>query len=152
MSASRRRQLLFALLVGSVVFGLYMKPWERRRPTVTSVADGSAPVASSAATVAPSTVPVLAAAVGWPTRDPFAQPGEFPMRRDDRPKAAYRASLPRPSVRLQGIVSVDGTRSCVIGGEVHCVGTTVQGWMIAEIAADGIWMSQAGQRLFVPLK
>ncbi|HWO57724.1 MAG TPA: hypothetical protein VNN55_09180 [bacterium] len=152
MSASRRRQLLFALLVGSAVFGLYMKPWERRRPTVGSVADESAPMATNVATMTPSTVPVLVADVGWPARDPFAQPGEFPTRRDDRPKVADRASLPRPSLRLQGIVGVDGTRSCVIGGEVHCVGTTVQGWMITEIAADGIWLSRAGQRLFVPLK
>jgi hypothetical protein len=148
MTDQKRQRLMFALLVFSVLFGLYMKPWERRaKPT--------APEQSAAATteIAPVTAEPqpseIAYASAWPERDPFTRSEEY--RRQGVVTVAEDVSVGTPSFVVQGVMTVNGQMVCVIDGQTRAVGSHFSGWRLDKIDAQGVWVSQGGERHFVPL-
>ncbi len=148
MSAKKRQRLMFAILIVSVLFGLLMKPWERRnRPADASQAD---PASEQVAAV--SARPMLAEVAyvtEWPSRDPFSRPDEkSPVGTDP---ITDEVSLEGPSFALQGIMTVGGQMVCVIDGVSRNVGSQIAGWKVEKIEAQGVWVSQGGERHHVPL-
>lgn len=148
MTDQKRQRLMLALLVASVLFGLYMKPWERRsKPT--------APVQSAGTEteIAPVTadlqVTAIAYASAWPANDPFTRPDEYV--RQGSVTVAEDVSFGAPSFVVQGVMTVNGQMVCVIDGQSRTVGSQVSGWQLDKIDAQGVWVSQGGERHFVPL-
>lgn len=150
MTDQKRRRMMFALLVLSVLFGLYMKPWERRARTAAPLQTDptSAAVDMEAATIEPQTAAIQLVAE-WPARDPFTRPGEF--KNQDAAIITEEVSLGAPSFVVQGVMTVDGQMVCVIDGQVRHVGSQISGWRVDKIDAQGAWVSQGGERHFVPL-
>jgi len=142
-----RQRLMFALLIASVLFGLYMKPWQRRKPVQPLQPE------TAAATVATSSVETVAAditsASDWPTRDPFTRSDEYVVVSSTAPAEAV--DVGEPTFALQGIMTIGGQMACVIDGKTHTVGAQFSGWRLDKIEADGVWVSQGGERHYVPL-
>lgn len=150
MTDQKRQRMMLALLIGSVLFGLYMKPWERRARTVTPI---TSPGASTAVEVDAEAIDaqtvVIDFVADWPARDPFTRPGE--LNSQHAVIVSEEVSLGAPSFVVQGVMTVDGQMVCVIEGQVCRVGSQVSGWRIEKIDAQGAWVSQGGERHFVPL-
>lgn len=150
MSDQKRQRVMFALLVGSVLFGFYMKPWERRARTVNPIPTEAPTAATEVGTVAAEThTAAVVLATDWPSRDPFTRPGEF--RSQNAADVTEAVSIGAPSFVVQGVMTVDGQMVCVIDGHVCSVGSQVSGWRVDRIDAQGAWVSQGGERHFVPL-
>lgn len=150
MTDQKRKRMMFALLIGSVLFGLYMKPWERRIKTVTAIQSDAAPAAVEVETAAFETQTASFELVAdWPARDPFSRPGEFTSQQSVVTTEEVSPGVP-PFV-VQGIMTVDGQMVCVVDGQVCRIGSQVSGWRVDRIDAQGAWVSQGGERHFVPL-
>lgn len=150
MTDQKRRRMMFALLVLSVLFGLYMRPWERRVRTATPLQSDATTGAidMEAASIEPQATAIQLVA-DWPARDPFTRPGEF--KNHDAAITMEEVSLGTPSFVVQGVMTVDGQIVCVIDGQVRRVGSQISGWRVDKIDAQGAWVSQGGERHFVPL-
>ncbi len=148
MTAQKRQRLMFGVLIGSVLFALVMKPWERRRPVI-AVAQPDAPVSDTVVAVAPPVLAAVEYTAEWPSRDPFAPADD---RRSYTPTSvADGASFGPPALSLQGILTVGGELACVIDGSTRTVGENISGWRVEKIEAQGVWVSQGGERHYVPL-
>jgi hypothetical protein len=86
----------------------------------------------------------------WPSRDPFKQSDEKSPMVATMPVA--EVSLGTPSFALQGIMTVDGQLACVIDGVTRVVGAQMSGWRVEKIEAQGVWVSQGGERHYVPMQ
>ena len=149
MTAQKRQKLMFAILIVSVLFGLVMKPWERRKPAVVVQQNGPVEIAVATAQEASALTEVVYVSE-WPARDPFKQPDEKSTM--VATMAVAEVSLGTPSFALQGIMTVDGQLACVIDGMTRVVGAQVSGWRVEKIEAQGVWVSQGGERHFVPMQ
>lgn len=150
MTDQKRRRMMFALLVLSVLFGLYMKPWERRTRTAAPVqADATSTAAGTETAPVEPQVASIDLMADWPARDPFTRPGELKSR--DAAIIVEEVSLGTPSFVVQGVMTVDGQMVCVIDGQIRHVGSQISGWRVDKIDAQGAWVSQGGERHFVPL-
>jgi hypothetical protein len=139
---------MFAILIVSVLFGLYMKPWERRAQKVSTTPDDS--ISSEAAKVsAPVAVADLQFVGEWPDRDPFTRDDEHIGENETATDGFVHTD--EPSLVLQGTFTVDGRMACVIDGKTCVIGSEVAGWTLEKIDAQGVWVSQGGERRFVPL-
>ncbi len=147
MTAQKRQRVMFAILIGSVLFGLYMKPWERRKPVRQS--DIETVTASVAVPSVESVRADITFATEWPTRDPFTRSDEYVVVHSTAPVEAV--DMGEPTFALQGIMTIGGQMACVIDGKTHTVGAQFSGWRLDQIDADGVWVSQGGERHFVPL-
>jgi hypothetical protein len=148
MTPQKRQSLMFAVLIASVLFGLYMKPWVRRDPKAISVTPETGPVEAVEASVEPALTAIEY--VGeWPKRDPFRRSDEYVAVSDNQIDEAV--SYGEPTFSLQGIMTIDGQKACVIDGRTCVVGGKCSGWRLEEIEAQGVWVSQGGERRFVPL-
>jgi len=147
MTQQKRRPLMFAILIVSVLFGLYMKPWERRAEKVSTPDDS---ISSAVAKVsAPVAVADLQFVGEWPDRDPFTRDDEH-IGENETATDGF-APADDPSLVLQGIFTVDGRVACVIDGKTRAIGSEIAGWTLVKIDARGVWVSQGGERRFVPL-
>lgn len=148
MTDQKRQRLMFALLVGSVLFGLYMKPWERRsKPTTDEQTAATTPEISPATTEPQVTAIIYASA--WPARDPFTRSEEH--ARQGTVSVVEDVSVSAPPFVVQGVMTVNGQMVCVIDGQTRSVGSHFSGWRLDKIDAQGVWVSQGGERHFVPL-
>ena len=139
---------MFGILIGSVLFALVMKPWERRRPVI-AVPQADVPVVESVAAAAPPVLADIEYSVEWLSRDPFAQVND---RRSVVTATVYEdVSFGPPTFALQGIMTVGGVLACVIDGSTRTVGASISGWRVEKIEARGVWVSQGGERHYVPL-
>jgi hypothetical protein len=138
---------MFAVLIASVLFGLFMKPWERRK------ADAPPPLEAATANAAVQTVELVNAeiqyATSWPARDPFTRSDEYVVVHESAETEIV--SIGEPTFALQGIMTIGGQMACVIDGKTHTVGSQYSGWRLDKIDAEGVWVSQGGERHFVPL-
>lgn len=148
MTEKKRQRIMFAVLIVSVIFGLFMKPWERRVSVIPS-SDTSSMTGEMTASDAPAMTAAIDAGVDWPDRNPFLSPE--PIRPIDAPTDEDFALAESPPLTLQGVYTVDGQMACVINGESCSVGSHVQGWVVESIDEQGVWVSQGGGRHFVPL-
>jgi hypothetical protein len=148
VTAQKRQRLMFVILIGSVLFALVMKPWERRRPVI-AVPQPDTPVADTVFAVAPPVLATVEYAAEWPSRDPFA------FAEDRRAYTAATvtedATFGPPTFALQGIMTVGGELACVVDGSTRTVGESFSGWRVEKIEAQGVWVSQGGERHYVPL-
>jgi hypothetical protein len=149
MTDKKRQRMMFVLLTASVLFGVYMKPWERRVRTVNPVQPQTTTTAALAEAAAPETQNAISLVSEWPTRDPFTRPEEFKSQHAVIFSASV--SLDAPSFVVQGVMTVEGQMVCVIDGQVCHVGSQVSGWRVDRIDTQGAWVSQGGERHFVPL-
>ena len=133
MTDQKRKRIIYGVFVTAVIWGLYMEPWkhpakpgpspELAEPaTMTIAAATSAPVADNA--------PVIRQTDRW-TVNPFR-----PAVSGRKPAAPAEVIEETPAPTLQGIMTVRGSRTCVLDGRVYKVGDSVGGWRIAEIG-DG---------------
>lgn len=149
MTVQKRQRLMFAMLIGSVLFALVMKPWERRRPAIAiqqpDVSEVEAPVAVASAVLAD-----IEFTSEWPARDPFKQPEEK-QQPVMNASVVEEVSFGAPTFALQGIMTIGGEMVCVIDGATCGVGSNASGWRVERIEAQGVWVSQGGERHYVPL-
>jgi hypothetical protein len=137
MNERTRKRIIYTLFVGAVILGLITRPWERPHPALPPGAPDQVMLASlpnslpGPQSVAAST-PVIRVefASAWPP-DPFQD-------RDNRVEATVPAADPlsapvEPPLTLQGIMTVDGRRACVINGQMGPVGMVIDGWRVARI-------------------
>ena len=148
MTDQKRQRLMLAMLVASVLFGLYMKPWERRSKPNTPV-QPAATMTDSAHTTFEPEVSTISYASAWPVRDPFTRSEEYV--RQGSVTVAEDVSVGAPSFVVQGVMTVNGQIVCVIDGQTRAVGSHFSGWRVDKIDAQGVWVSQGGERHFVPL-
>jgi hypothetical protein len=148
MTEKKRQRIMFAVLIVSVIFGLVMKPWERR-VRVIPPPDPSSVSGELIESVAPAMTATIDAGAEWPDRNPFLSPK--PVRQIDAPTDEYFVPAGSPPLTLQGVYTVDGRMACVINGESCSIGARVQGWVVESIDEQGVWVSQGGGRHFVPL-
>ncbi|MEW5702598.1 MAG: hypothetical protein AB1792_10255 [Candidatus Zixiibacteriota bacterium] len=138
MNERTRKRIVYATFIGAVIFGLLMRPWERhRRSDVTTTTE------SVAATMAPAVVPPDRAAIDtgivldrcafaptWP-RDPFR--GRVDLTGTSTSVIAVETRQAEPGLVLQGVMTVEGRRVCVINGRVGQVGSVIDGWRVLRI-------------------
>lgn len=149
MTSQKRQRLMFVLLIGSVLFGLYMKPW-----VPPNKSESTAPTPEIAATeVAAAGLDPLNSQITytdeWPKRDLFTRSDEYVVV--NRASDVEAVSIGEPTFALQGILTMDGQMACVIDGETYMAGSQCSGWRLDKIEAGGVWVSQGGERRFVPL-
>lgn len=154
MTESRRKQLVFGLFLVAVIFGLFMKPWERRRPdrpvesTVQPQAEESRE--SVAAIMAETDERAkIRFASAWP-ENPFGRRDAVAPESDQAPTIVEKDDGPVP--RLQGIMNVDGRKVCVIDRRTLTVGETIDGWRIATIGENEVVLTRSGRRLRLSLR
>ena len=136
MNEKTRKKVVYVIFVVAVLFGLYMKPWDRRR------GEGNAPTAAS---VEPLNVNPAAAgrddstqirggavfATEWPD-DPFVHRGQA------GPAPVVPTSSDEPSwapFTLQGMMQLGGQAACVINGEILKAGDRISGWTVESVSA-----------------
>lgn len=140
--------LMYGILLASVVFGLVMKPWQRRSLTVAVQPVETTSDEATTAAVQPKLADVVYASE-WPSRDPFKQGDEkIPVTTF---VSTEDVSISAPNFSLQGIMTVGGELACVIDGATRTVGSSISGWQIEKIEAQGVWVLQGGERHYVPL-
>lgn len=140
MTEKRRKQVVFAVLVLAVVWGIYNQPWKRYRSPRDSHAEvesnameaGPAPVAAAvvaaAGTSASATLPVTE----W-TIDPFRNAPAAVS--SNAPKAPVEV-VPVPV--LQGIMTAGGEPVCIIGGKILKQGDRIGQWRVRAITDDQV--------------
>ncbi len=149
MTVQKRQRLMFVILIGSVLFALVMKPWERRRPAI-AIQQPDVSEAVTPVTVASLALADIEYTSEWPARDPFKHPEEK-QQPVMNASVMEEVSFGAPSFALQGIMTVGGEMVCVIDGTTHAVGSSASGWRVEKIEAQGVWVSQGGERHYVPL-
>jgi len=137
MTERTRKRTIYTLFIGAVILALFTRPWEQPYRTATPSAPDQATLASlpnslpGPQSMAASTPEIrVEFASAWPP-DPFQD-------RNDRVEATVPAADPlsasmEPLLTLQGIMTVDGRRACVINGQMGPVGTVIDGWRVARI-------------------
>jgi hypothetical protein len=139
MNERTRKRIVYTIFAGAVILGLIARPWERPHddPDAAAVNPVAALVEPNTATLSPLPPSVVGVtlerrelATTWP-RDPFRD-------KDNRvdPALAEVAAMPEsaePLLTLQGVMTVDGQRVCVINGRVGRVGTVIEGWRVQRI-------------------
>lgn len=149
MTAQKRQRLMFVILIASIAFGLVMKPWERRKPAVV-VPEPEVPAVEVATVAVTQPVVAIDYVAEWPSRNPFRQPNARVSMQTAG--VIEDISFGAPTFALQGIMSVGGEMACVIDGATRSVGGVFAGWRIEKIEAQGVWVSQGGERHYVPLQ
>ena len=151
MTVQKRQRLMFVVLIASVIFGLVMKPWDRPRPNADVPEQSPAlTVEAPSAQAATPDVSMAALVSDWPERDPFRAPSVVVASVSTQ--TIESVSLGSPTFVLQGIMGVGGNVACVIDGNSQYVGSVVSGWRIDKIESQGVWVSQGGERQYVPLR
>lgn len=149
MTAQKRQRLMFAILIVSVLFGLAMKPWERRRPAI-AVPQSETPVVEESVVAVVPAVVAVDYIEEWPARDPFKGASQRSVA--SAVATIEHVSFGTPSFALQGVMTVGAELVCVIDGASRAVGASVGGWRVEKIEAQGVWVSQGGERHYVPLQ
>jgi len=143
---------VFGLFIVAVIFGLLMKPWERRRPS-RLVESAAQPQAEESRESAPATATderaTIRFAVAWPA-DPFGRRDAVAPETETEPGIVERIDEPIP--RLQGIMNVDGRRVCVIDRRTLTAGETIDGWRIETVGENEVVLTRGGRRLRLDLR
>jgi len=151
MKESTRKKMVYALLVGAIIFGLIMKPWEssrKRRASQTNDEPPSQTTSVVAASVG-SAPPPTDFAMTW-SRDPFATPDE--ERDATVPVIHQTAVVPSGEYVLNGILVVEGEPACVLNGQAFLVGEMIEGWRVEYIGHNEVLLVRASdkKRLVLP--
>ena len=153
MNKQTRQRIVYGVFVAAVVLGLYMRPWQRpgQDATVTanqSIASTATAAASGAesqiASAAVATATPVVFAAEWPA-DPFR--GSDDHHAAATPAADANIQPSKPAWALQGIMTVDGERVCVINGQTEKIGATIGGWRVDRIDNDAVWMARGSEKM-----
>ncbi len=158
MDEKKRKRLVYAALVGAIIFALIMKPWEgrKRRHPDTAITTQTAPASQSAtvesggrgaASVAVTNPVPVTFATSWP-QDPFRQNSESP------PPAAGANARTRGSAinwNLQGILIVDNQPVCIFDGQMYETGSRINGWEIIYIGTNAVHLHRDGETVSLTL-
>ena len=138
MSESRRKKVLFAVLVVVVIFGALMKPWERPKRHIPNAASAAVPVAAARPETAQefASIAPIKFVSEWPD-DPFRING---IQRTSRSSTRKSHS---DNMHLQGIMTVDGVTVSVINRQSYRIGASVNGWKIIGINVAGVRLQRA---------
>jgi hypothetical protein len=157
MDEKKRKWLVYASLVGAIIFALIMRPWEGRKrkpPETVTLTAGAETMAqpleikaseTNSTQATDSALPTLA--TGWP-RDPF---GETPEPARMAIASTGGTSTELFSWNLQGIMTVDGQPVCLLNGQTLKIGSFINGWELAHIADDGVRLRRGAQTQSVAL-
>jgi hypothetical protein len=158
MDEKKRKRLVYAALIGAIVFALIMRPWEgrkRRHPDMAittqtapanqpaAVESGGRPAASAAVT---NPVPVTFA-TSWP-QDPFRQTSELPI---SSVGANARTRGLKINWNLQGILTVDNQSVCLFDGQMYEIGSIINGWEIIYIGTNAVHLHRDGETVSLTL-
>jgi hypothetical protein len=155
MNDKTRKRLVYASLVGAIIFALIMKPWEGRpRRTITTAPGATVKPVETATeqdefpeSAATTQLPALAWATAWP-RDPFHQlENRRPGPTDDPQQTGY-ADI---QWKLQGILTVDTQPVCILDGQTYGVGAMINSWEITYIGANIIHLRREGETISMSL-
>ncbi len=148
MNEPTRKKVLFVVLIAAVMFALVMQPWksdppQRSEPEADGSLTPSAPAAVATMVQPPQRVstgdhPHIEFSHTWPENpfnDPFA---------DESLAAVSTVPSLGEDLQLQGILSTNGQRVCVINGQTYETAMTVQGWRIVEIQNSAVLLQRKG--------
>lgn len=136
MNEKTRKRVVYTIFALAVLFGLYMKPWERRRsednaPTAASVEQSDVNRVTAGGSDSTPTLAVALFATEWP-EDPFAHRGQV----GGTPIVSTSSDEPNwTSFTLQGMMQLGGQAACVINGEFLKAGDRISGWTVESVSA-----------------
>jgi len=144
MNEKTRKRAIYAIFVLAILFGLYMKPWDRTRgmgeiPMAPSEDQGS--TGSAAASDSTQLTVAAAFASEWPA-DPFAHRGQAAS-------VAPAAAMPEPAMpefTLQGMMQLGGQTACVINGVILKAGDQISGWTVESVSATDAVLRLGSER------
>ncbi|MBI5867491.1 MAG: hypothetical protein HZB43_04250 [candidate division Zixibacteria bacterium] len=152
MTDKKRKQVIFAILVLAVIWGIYNQPWKhygasralQERTEAASTAAATAPVMAAAATA--QTAPSSAGfATEW-TVDPFRSTSTTATPKlPDAPREAVAVPV------LQGIMTTGDKPVCVIGGNILKPGDRVGQWRVHTITSAKVELERVTDRRRVTL-
>jgi hypothetical protein len=147
MNERTRKQAVYAVFVLAVLFGLYMKPWDRHQGAIDAPADSSGDhgITTPAAAAGADSAQVPGAAVfatEWPS-DPFAHRGQTASA---GVVTAPWAEPTMPAFTLQGMMQLGGQAACVINGEILKAGDRISGWTVESISATDAVLRLGSER------
>jgi hypothetical protein len=152
MTERSRKRLMYAVLIVTVIWGLWNYPVSDRRgasnvlheTTVTSaqmLADSILKTTPSKhARPSPQTSLTTFPDIGWRT-DPFAG--------HPQPRRAERKSTPEQTghlLRLSGISTIGEQRMAIINGKLAAPQSTVEGWTVARIDPQAVVLTRGDQK------
>ncbi len=152
MTEKKRKQVIFAILVLAVIWGIYNQPWKhygaspalQEKTEAASTKAAAAPVMAAAVSV--QMVPSTASfATEW-TVDPFrCAPTTTTSKSSDAPPEAVAVPV------LQGIMTAGDKPVCVIGGNILKPGDKVGQWRVHAITADKVELERVTDRRHITL-
>ena len=137
MNEKTRKRAVYAIFVLAVLFGLYMKPWDRpsreeSAATITGNPNGEAAAATTHEVDSAQIIGAAVFATNWPS-DPFAHRGQGAAA----PVISVASDEPlMPLFKLQGMMQLDGQNACVINGEILKAGDRISGWTVESVNAN----------------
>ncbi len=160
MNETTRKKLIFAILIGSIILAIIMRPWESGRDHRGQSDHGEQQQASELSAHAAVVTQSPGLRQGPTT---VAQPVEFAESWPDNPffdpHSAQTAATVAPAgassqteqLRLQGILSSGGQRACVINGLTYPTGGTIQNWRVVEIGDHSVMLRRGSRTLRLTL-
>lgn len=147
MIERKRKKVVFGVFILIVLFGLYMKPWEARQRRIPQPSLAQ----STGETILPAHQTAQASAVGedaaqikfatrWPD-DPFRQVAVGKTRQS----IVQASEASGGSWVLQGVMTINGERVCVIDGWTYVVGTTIDNWKIIHVGQSEVGLARGGE-------
>ena len=155
MNEKTRKRLVFGILVAAILFGLVMKPWDPPRKRIRNQTSDTAPTqatpaGSPIATATPKTenMQQYTYATAWPV-DPFT-PVAIKI------KASHQTvSIPdepkQPGLTLQGIITENNKRVCVVNGIIYAPGSRIKNWKVKQIGPREVLLVWASDTLRLEL-